>query len=375
MSNQTDKPVTYWDYLKLDRLLELQDGLGTHDDDLLEDELHFIITHQVFELWFKLILRETRMARDRMAVPRVAEEVIPMVVHHLKRVNTVLGLAVKQFDVMETLTPQDFLEFRSKLGTASGFQSFQMRELELLLGLEPTERKAHGHGNPIEYILKTAGTSQTGKGIIARLEKAKEGPSLRDVIHQWLYRTPIQGSNPGTPGDENVARSFLNNYLAAMKRQNEYQIKQLLADGDGGNEKEIRRKFEAVTAQSEQFLSAQDIETTDRKRISRIRVGVLFIESYRELPLLSWPRLLLDTLVELEEQFIAFRFRHARMVERIIGRRVGTGGSPGVDYLDTTTKYRIFKELWAVRTLLLPRNFLPELEKPGVFGFSTGAPG
>ena len=81
-----------------------------------------------------------------------------------------------------------------------------------------------------------------------------------------------------------------------------------------------------------------------------------FIESYRDLPLLAWPRLLIDTVVELEEQLVLWRTRHARMVERTIGRRMGTGGSAGVDYLDQTARYRIFTELWAVRTLLLPRR-------------------
>src|SRR6185503_7186146 len=119
------------------------------------------------------------------------------------------------------------------------------------------------------------------------------------------------------------------------------------------------------------FLMAEDIAETERERVRRIRAGVLFIESYRELPLLAWPRLLIDSVVELEEQIVLFRTRHARMVERIIGRRVGTGGSSGVDYLDQTTRYRIFDELWAVRTILLPKEALPPLERPEVYGFAS----
>jgi tryptophan 2,3-dioxygenase len=97
------------------------------------------------------------------------------------------------------------------------------------------------------------------------------------------------------------------------------------------------------------------------KEERRARAALVFIESYRHLPLLAWPRLLLDTVVELEEQMVLFRHRHARMVERTIGRRVGSGGSSGVEYLDQTTAYRIFPELWNVRTCLLPRERLPEL--------------
>jgi tryptophan 2,3-dioxygenase len=73
----------------------------------------------------------------------------------------------------------------------------------------------------------------------------------------------------------------------------------------------------------------------------------------------------------MEELFVLWRTRHARMVERVIGRRVGTGGSSGVDYLDETARYRIFPELWAVRTLLLPRAVLPPLQKPAVYGFAV----
>ena len=126
---------TYWDYLQLDRLLGLQGGVEGDESKLGTDELHFIIVHQAYELWFKLVLRELRTARDELSAPRVPEEKIPHVVHHLGRVTEIMKLLVDQFRVMETLTPQDFLAFRDKLIPASGFQSFQLRELEILLGL------------------------------------------------------------------------------------------------------------------------------------------------------------------------------------------------------------------------------------------------
>jgi tryptophan 2,3-dioxygenase len=372
MSIKTDEPVTYWSYLKLAQLLDLQTGLEGEEAKVAADELHFIIVHQVFELWFKLIIKELYLVRDKMAAGRVEEDIIPFAVHHLQRVNTILGLAASHFDLMETLTPQDFLVFRSKLGNASGFQSFQLREIELLLGLKEAERKAFDHDNPIRYILEATRQSEAGKRFGSQLEKAQHGPSLHDVIQDWLYRTPIQGSAPGDPGDEETVNRFLHCYLAAMQSQDEERIKDRRNNGAGEDEQAFRLRLQSVTTQAERFLFAGDVNENEQKRVIRIRAGVLFIESYRELPLLSWPRLLLDTLVELEERFIGFRFRHARMVERIIGRRVGTGGSPGVDYLDTTTRYRIFKELWAVRTLLLPGDRLPDLEKPGLYGFSVG---
>src|SRR5262245_36412898 len=109
-----DARPAYWDYLRLDRLLSLQGGLEDDEARLMPDELHFIIVHQAFELWFKLCLRELRLARDHLSEPRVPEERIPYVVHHLRRVTSILEHAVDQFRVMETLTPQDFLSFRDK---------------------------------------------------------------------------------------------------------------------------------------------------------------------------------------------------------------------------------------------------------------------
>src|SRR5712691_4026851 len=133
-------PANYWDYLRLLPLLDLQGGVEGDDSHLSEDELHFIVVHQVFELWLKLVLRELRLGRDRMAAEWVPEKHVPHVVRHLRRVNEILKLAHDSFAVLETLTPQDFLAFRKKLGESSGFQSFQLRQMELLLGLTPAAR-------------------------------------------------------------------------------------------------------------------------------------------------------------------------------------------------------------------------------------------
>ena len=133
----------------------------------------------------------------------------------------------------------------------------------------------------------------------------------------------------------------------------------------------IKARYDAASQVAREFLYAEDQPEADRVRIKRIRAALLFIESYRDLPLLAWPRNLIDTIVELEEQMVLFRHRHARMVERTIGRRVGTGGSAGVDYLHRTTKYRLFVELWAVRTLLLRREARPALRNEAFYAFST----
>jgi len=361
---------TYWDYLKLDRLLTLQGGLEEDEAALMPDELHFIVVHQAFELWFKLMLRELRDARDHLAAPRVPEEKIPYVVHHLGRVTEILKLCVHQWHVMETLTPQDFLAFRDKLIPASGFQSFQLRELEIVLGFDEAQRVTYAGTDPLEHIQSLAAHSPAGKLAWGRIHAARSEATLLHALREWLYRTPVQGSSPSDPDDAVVVDRFLSDYFAVLQREN-LEKKSRLASALGSEMSAIERRIAEAETAAHRFLFAEDVPEAERARARRIRAGVLFIESYRELPLLAWPRVLIDSIVEAEEQLVLFRTRHARMVERIIGRRVGTGGSSGVDYLDQTTRYRIFDDLWSVRTILLPKETLPKLERPEVYGFAS----
>ena len=138
----------------------------------------------------------------------------------------------------------------------------------------------------------------------------------------------------------------------------------------GGDPKSVKERMASQLADARKFLNADDVAPDNAQRMRRVRAALLFIENYRTLPLMAWPRTLIDAMVEFEEKMVLYRFRHARMVERIIGRRTGTGGSAGVDYLDKTTKYRVFTELWAVRTLLLPTSALPPIKNPSYYGFA-----
>ena len=155
----------------------------------------------------------------------------------------------------------------------------------------------------------------------------------------WLERTPIQGSVYASEGDKKQVDKFISDYLSAHKK--------LYPDTN----KDVVNFFE------------------EDKSLRRRRAGLVFIESYRELPLLSWPRKLISTLIELEQSMILWRTSHARMVERMIGRRIGTGGSSGVDYLDMTTKYRVFIDLWAVRSILIKKEALPVLKNKEYYEF------
>ena len=298
---------TYSEYLRLEELLKLQTGVEGETREISNDELHFILVHQNFELWFKLVINELKCSRDILSSDVVEEESLPRAVHHMDRVIEIFKLMSQQWKVMETLDPQDFLNFRDDLGTASGFESFQMREMENLMGQKWVDGKPFG--------------------------KKSEGKqkSLYDVTCDWLFRTPIQGSTLDSDNDESSVDKFIEAYIQAHESQ--------------------------YPETNQDVIDFFDVEGVARRR----RAGLLFIESYRSLPLLAWPRKLISKLIELEQAMVLWRASHARMVERMIGRRIGTGGSSGVDYLDMTTKFRVFIDLWLVRSILIKRESLPKL--------------
>ncbi|MEM9195878.1 MAG: tryptophan 2,3-dioxygenase family protein, partial [Myxococcota bacterium] len=276
------------------------------------------------------------------------------------------------FALMETMTTRDYLDFRDKLSPASGFQSAQLREMEILMGLLDEDRIPFGHEKSYREALKNPDGSPSfaSEKVRARLE---DRPSLREAIHHWLLRTPIQGSFHQDPGDDETLQGFIDAYLAShaeeLDRARRSAIEHALSEQDRTR---LDEKFETEKAGARNFLYAEDVPEAQRKDRRRLRASMVFIESYRELPLLAWPREILEGLVHFEQSFLIFRQRHARMVERMIGRRVGTGGSAGVDYLDRTAlKYRVFHDLWAARTVLLREAALPPIQNAEVYGFAV----
>ena len=350
---------TYGTYLRLDELLALQGD----DRGVSNDELHFIVVHQTFELWFKQVVRELCEIRGSLGNSEVPEEAIPSCVHGMRRVTEIFRLMESQWSVMETLTPQGFLAFRDDLGTASGFESYQMRELEIILGLTKSMRGTNF--DPLEQFRKIAERDSTQTHALNRLTEASQKPSLLDAVMSWVRRTPIMGSRQEDPGDDERIRKYVEAHLFAYSEHSLNQQRSISESGNM-NPEMLDARMESARSQARDFLLPNG-------KVDRARAGLLFIESYRELPLLTWPRALVDAVVELEESMVKWRHAHARMVERIIGRRVGTGGSSGVDYLDGTAKYRIFTDLWAVRTVLVRPDLRPELENPEFYGFSQGS--
>jgi len=360
--------TNYWDYIKVEQLLALQGGLEQDDRGLANDEVLFITVHQVYELWFKLILRELRAARDLFCAPQVDEQELSGAVRSLSRVTTILRLAVHHFEVMETLTTREYLGFRDKLMGASGFQSAQLRQIEILLGLDDTSRIPLGiEGDYMDALRSLDGSSSSAQERV--LTQKRDMPTLRTAIHAWLYRTPIDGHTHDEPAAEQRLEEFVERFLEAHARFVDGTLEMAQRASQGGADRErVERRYEDEKAAVRAFLKPQDGEQAARTQ--RERMAMVFIETYRELPLLAWPREVLDGLVEMEQQFVVWRQRHARMVERVIGRRTGTGGSSGVDYLDSTAlRYRVFRDLWAVRTLQIPRSAAPALENAGFYGF------
>jgi tryptophan 2,3-dioxygenase len=269
-----NKESTYWDYLKLDTLLNIQNGFYPDQSSVSTDELQFIIVHQTLELWFKLFISDLKDIRNIINIEIVPETSIPTIVEKLKRSNQIIKLATNHFDVLETLLPQNFLEFRDRLGTASGFQSVQMREIEIIMGLEDKQRVSLGGSTAIEYIKSAATLSEAGKIAWARIEKAKSETSLRSGLQNWLFRTPINGSSPDQDTDKKVLddfiRDYINGYQGILSQQQE-KLEQAGVDNIEG----LKKRMEVSLNQVKEFLEARDISSEDKHKIRRIRAGLL----------------------------------------------------------------------------------------------------
>ena len=283
----------------------------------------FIIIHQAYELWFKQILFEVNSVIDIMSKPALNDNSPEMqtVVHRLNRVVTVLKVLVQQIDIMETMTPMDFLDFRDMLRPASGFQSYQFKVVEAKLGL----KFEHRYGQ--DYY-----TSQLKEKDIAVIKAAENGKSVLQLINAWLERMPF------------ITEDFWNNYQQVYVNS--------LAEAEKNNAAFFATVFNNDSTDAERSLTPKACR------------AALFIMLYRGYPMLELPFQLLDTLLEIDNQLGNWRNRHINMVRRMIGTRIGTGGSTGAGYLKAAMdKHYIFKELAQLNSFLIDRRKLPVLPK------------
>lgn len=261
--------LDYQGYLALDRVLDAQFPLS---DPPHHDELLFIIQHQTAELWFKLIIHELKAA-----IRHLDDDDPSPCLKILARVKMIQQQLFDQWAVLETLTPSEYVQFRGVLGTSSGFQSFQYRTVEFLLGNKNADLvSVFAHQPEVQ----------------GRLEAVLRAPSLFDAFVAYLARRGL-----AVPTDR------------------------------------LERDF------------------SEPPEFSDALVEVL-VEIYRS-PNRWWSEYALcERLIDVEESFQLWRYRHLKTVERVIGYKMGTGGSSGVDFLERALKLRFFPELIEVRTRL-----------------------
>ncbi len=256
-------PLTYANYLDLEKLLNLQKPRSTPAE---HDETLFIIIHQTYELWFKQLLHEFEKIKTDFSAGRLFDAI-----HSFKRARTIMKTLVGQIDILETMTPSSFSSFRDRLDTASGFQSIQFRELEFLLGY------------------KRAST----------MSYATESMPGYDRLQQRLT-------------EKTVIDSF-------------YEF------------------LETRGAHIPPELKERDL-TKPNEPNEQIQAEILRL--YREAPEVS---ILFELMTDFDEGLQEWRYRHIKLVERTIGAKKGTGGSPGVPFLKQSLFNPIFPDLWAIR--------------------------
>jgi tryptophan 2,3-dioxygenase len=261
------KDMSYADYLALDSILTAQHPLSPDHNEML-----FIVMHQTSELWMKLILHELQAAREHIK----RDELSPTF-KMTARVSRITEQLVHGWDVLATMTPSEYSRIRPSLGNSSGFQSYQYRLIEFMLG-NKNEVMMRPHEHRVE--------------VFALLEKELHSPSLYDESLRLLAKRGL------TLPAEIVERDW-----------------------------------------------------TQRHTYNEI-VEHAWLEVYKD-PEHHWDLYeLAEELMDLEDAFRQWRFRHVTTVERIIGNKTGTGGTAGVAYLRKMLEVQLFPELWKVRTEL-----------------------
>lgn len=259
--------VTYGGYLRLKELLSAQaPRTGQHD------ELLFVILHQTMELWMKQVIHEIGAAQSEVR----AGNLVPAY-KHLARVSRIQAVMTQTWDILATMTPADYLNFRSLLGTSSGFQSAQFRVLEASLGLKDASfLKFHAEGGDDR----------------AMLEAALAAPSLYDDVLEQLAKAGF-----------NIPQSTYQRPPATP-----YEPSDAVEDA-----------WLAVYRDTQKYWAFYQLA---------------------------------EKLIDLDDAFLTWRHKHVLTVERIIGRKRGTGGTEGVGYLQQTLSRRAFPEIWSLRTKL-----------------------
>lgn len=342
--------VDYTGYLRLDRILNAQELASEKAGRPAHDEMLFIVIHQAYELWFKQILFEVDSVLELFSKPAVPERAMGTAVSRLNRVTEILRLLNDQIKILETMTPADFLDFRDLITPASGFQSLQFRLLEIKLGLEAPQRMTY-QNEPYHARLDEPGKKQA--------VQSEQQPSLLRLLDQWLARLPFV---------ENDQFNFIRSYHKAVQEMLE-KDRQTVMNAKHVNEESRKKeldKIQQVELSSNILLDEKSysvfVEKGQKKLSHKAMIAALFIHVYRDMPMFHLPFQLLTLVMDIDELLTTWRYRHALMVHRMIGNKIGTGGSSGFEYLRMTVeKHKIFTDFFDLSTLLIPRSKVPAL--------------
>jgi len=314
--------------------------------------LLFIIVHQVYELWFKQILFELNEINSSFAKDYIQEGYLSKAYNKLIRINRIFETMNSHFTIMETMTPMDFLEFRNLLAPASGFQSVQFKQLEAKLGLK-REWRQHLDKNVFFKGLKEDDQKEI-------LETEKEGGLLQH-LDSWLSRMPFlefSKFNFWAKYREAVVKMFAEDkkiidsidYMDEGKKQGEYQM--------------LERMKENILNFLDPEKFSKSHEQGEFRLSQKACLAALFINVYREEPLLQAPFQFINEIMDLDENLGTWRYKHSMMAQRMLGIKIGTGGSSGHDYLKSTIdNNRVFGDFFRLSSFYIPRSSLPELPK------------
>ncbi len=339
----------YTSYLKIQELTNKQELMSLKNSPKpAHDEMLFIIVHQTYELWFKQILWEVDSIILLFDKNFVSDSELQLANHRLHRIIEIQRLLIAQIDVLETMTPLEFLEFRNLLFAASGFQSAQFRLIENKMGLRAKDRAIMG-GCPYHQFLETKESTQ--------VQAAETSSSLFSCVEKWLERTPY------LQAEQYV---FWHEYKLAVEKMFEQEKTYILQHVDNTANQELSLKKLDQERLSFQMITDETTYNSYRqesywKLSHRALMAALFIQVYRSSPKLNPAFQLITSLIDIDEKWTMWRYRHAQMAGRMLGQKVGTGGSSGSEYLKSAAeKHKVFSDFFKLATFFIPESHLPK---------------
>ncbi|CAH1778049.1 unnamed protein product [Owenia fusiformis] len=304
-----------------------------------------------YELWFKQIILEVDSVRQMFAASVLDERHTLRIISRFNRIVLILNLLVDQFAILETMTPLDFMEFRGYLAPASGFQSLQFRLLENKLGIKQENRVRYNQQHYMEVFHDDPS--------VQALKDSISSPSLFDLVQSWLSRTPgleLEGFNFWEKFEQAANWWLDEEFYQSVQGASDPDLKKSMMDG-------YWKKKETFESIFNEELYEMAIKRGERRLSHKAFQGAMMIFLYRDEPRFHQPSQLLSLLMDIDSLLTKWRYNHVMMVQRMLGSKMGTGGSSGYQYLRSTIsdRYKVFLDLFNLSTYLIPLNYVPPL--------------